>query len=110
MSSIIFAGSAQFIAVQLVGAGTAGVVIVLVVFVVNLRHALYSASLAPYLKPLRPVWKWSLAYLLTDEAYAVAILHYRQDSDPSEKHWFFLGAGLASGGFFGAEMKFALSS
>jgi predicted branched-subunit amino acid permease len=41
------------------------------------------------------VWKWLLAYLLTDEAYAVTIIHYNRESDPAHKHWYFLGAGLA---------------
>jgi 4-azaleucine resistance transporter AzlC len=94
MSSVIFAGSAQFIAAQLVGTGTSGIVILMVVFVVNLRHALYSASVAPHVKSLRPAWKLMLAYLLTDEAYAVTITHYNQAGDSTNKHWYFLGAGL----------------
>ena len=44
ISLIVFAGSAQFIAAQLIGAGASGLVIVLTTFIVNLRHALYSAS------------------------------------------------------------------
>ena len=76
MSSIVFAGSSQFIGAQLIKAGALGVVIVATTFVVNLRHMLYSASLAPHLKHLRTGWKWLLAYLLTDEAYAVSITHY----------------------------------
>lgn len=95
MSAVVFAGSAQFVTAQLVGAGAPALVIVATAFVVNLRHALYSASVAPYLKPLHPIWKWLLAYLLTDEAYAVAIIHYHRGDDASGKHWFFLGAGLA---------------
>jgi 4-azaleucine resistance transporter AzlC len=94
MSSVIFAGSAQFIAAQLFGTGASGVVIVLVVFVVNLRHALYSASVAPHIGHLGPAWKGILAYLLTDEAFAVVISHYNKPGDPSRKHWYFLGAGL----------------
>lgn len=94
MSSIIFAGSSQFIAAQMVGAGASGLVILLVVFVVNLRHALYSASVASYLRSLAPGWKILLAYLLTDEAYAVTITHYNREGDPANKHWYFLGAGL----------------
>ncbi len=94
MSSVIFAGSAQFITAQLIGAGTSAVVILMVVFIVNLRHALYSASVAPHMKGLSPVWKTLLAYLLTDEAYAVTITRYNEEDDPSHKHWFFLGAGL----------------
>jgi predicted branched-subunit amino acid permease len=124
MSAVVFAGSSQLIAVQLAGLGTPGLVIVLTGFVVNLRHALYSASVAPYIRHLSPVWKALLAYLLTDEAYAVTIAHYRstdatrkpsfflseaepESADPaagterSERdlvgnwHWYFLGAGLA---------------
>jgi 4-azaleucine resistance transporter AzlC len=94
MSSIIFAGASQFIAAQMIGAGTSGLVILLVVFVVNLRHALYSASVAPHVRHLAPGWKFLLAYLLTDEAYVVTITHYNQESDPVHKHWYFLGAGL----------------
>ncbi len=93
MSSIIFAGSSQFIAAPLIAAAAPAVVVVLTVFVVNLRHALYSASIAPYLRPLHPLWKILLAYLLTDEAYAVAIVHYR-DTDNPYRHWYFFGTGL----------------
>lgn len=97
-SAIIFAGSAQFITAQLVGAGASGLVILMVVFVVNLRHALYSASIAPYVKHLGPAWKIVLAYLLTDEAYAVVITHYQriasEPESPDRRHWYFLGAGL----------------
>ena len=93
MSSIVFAGSAQFITAQLVGDAVPGLVIVLTIAVVNLRHMLYSASVAPYVRALPMRWKVLLSYLLTDEAYAVTILNYEQDDGPSG-HWFFLGAGL----------------
>jgi 4-azaleucine resistance transporter AzlC len=108
MSAIVFAGSAQFVTAQLVAVGAPGLVIALTGGVINLRHALYSASVAPYVKPLRPRWKWLLGYLLTDEAYAVTITHYHRNgvANPREKdvgeasttrheHWYFLGAGLA---------------
>jgi 4-azaleucine resistance transporter AzlC len=98
MSSIVFAGSAQFVAAQLFGSGAPGLVIVLTAFVVNLRHMLYSASIAPYVKHLDAKWKSLLAYLLTDEAYAVVITRYNRDATssitPPNRHWYFLGAGL----------------
>jgi 4-azaleucine resistance transporter AzlC len=94
MSSVVFAGSAQFIGAGLIGAGAPGPVIVLTTLIVNLRHVLYSASLAPYLRRLSPAWKAVLAYLLTDEAYAMAILNYESPKDLDNKHWYFLGAGL----------------
>jgi 4-azaleucine resistance transporter AzlC len=97
MSSIVFAGSSQMIGQQLIGVGTPAIVIVLTTWIVNLRHALYSASVAPHIKHLRPLWKWLLAYLLTDEAYAVSITHYdeRDEASAANKHWYFLGSGLA---------------
>lgn len=94
MSTVVFAGSAQFITVQQFQAGALGWVIVFTAGIVNLRHLLYSASLAPYLKHLHPLWKWGLSYLLTDEAYAVSVLHYQEKGELQHKHWFFLGSGL----------------
>ena len=75
MSSIVFAGSAQFLLAQLVGAGAPLLLSAGAVGLVNLRHALYSASVAPMLARLPQRWKLLLAYLLTDEAYAAAIPH-----------------------------------
>ncbi len=95
MSAIIFAGSSQFIFTQMVTAGTPALVMILTVGVVNLRHVLYSASIAPYIQHLSSFWKVVLAYLLTDEAYAVAILHFREGENEKSRHWFLLGAGLA---------------
>ena len=95
MSSIVFAGSAQFITSQLVHDATPGFVIVLTIAVINLRHMLYSASLAPYLASLPTRWKALLSYLLTDEAYGPTILHYERGGITPGAHWFLLGAGLA---------------
>jgi 4-azaleucine resistance transporter AzlC len=95
MSSIVFAGSAQFITAQLVHEAAPGFVIVLTIAVVNLRHMLYSASLAPYVASFPMRWKALLSYLLTDEAYAPTILHYEKNGDTTHAHWFWLGAGSA---------------
>ena len=93
MSSILFAGSAQFITAQLVHENTTGFIIVLTIAVLNLRHMLYSASLAPYLAALPVRWKALLSYLLTDEAYAPTIVHYEEEGITPQAHWFLLGAG-----------------
>src|SRR5215217_8981116 len=95
MSSIVFAGSSQFITAQLVHESTPGFVIVLTIAVVNLRHMLYSASLAPYLASLPTRWKALLSYLLTDEAYAPTIIHYEKEGVTPYAHWFLLGAGFS---------------
>ncbi len=93
MSSIVFAGSAQFLLAQLVGAGAPGLLMVGAVGLVNLRHVLYSASVAPMLRGLPRRWKALLAYLLTDEAYAAAIPHLM--SGAAHGHWILLGSGFA---------------
>jgi 4-azaleucine resistance transporter AzlC len=96
MSSIVFAGSSQFIATQLMAQGAGGVVIVATTFIVNLRHALYSASVAPFIKRVSLRWKVLLAYLLTDEAYAVTITRFTQPDSATalNKHWYYFGAGI----------------
>jgi 4-azaleucine resistance transporter AzlC len=94
MSVIIFAGSSQFISAQLFALNVPAIINILTVGVVNLRHGLYSASIAPYVQKLPNHWKWVLAYLLTDEAYAVTINHYQRVGNSRNKHWFYLGSGL----------------
>jgi 4-azaleucine resistance transporter AzlC len=97
-SAIIFAGSAQFLTAQLAGVGAPVAVSVMSAAIVNLRHLLYSASLAPFLRELPPRWRWGLAYLLTDEAYAVAVTRFRSGQARGrpmpERHWYLLGAGM----------------
>jgi len=93
-SALVFAGSSQFVMTQLVAGGASGLVIVLSVAAINARHALYSASVAPYLAHLSAAWKALLAYLLTDEAYAVSIGRLQADGPRAMRHFFLLGAGL----------------
>jgi 4-azaleucine resistance transporter AzlC len=95
MSLFVFAGSAQFLAVGLVSQGAAPAVIVLTTFVVNLRHALYSASLAPYLKNLPQTWLVPLAFWLTDETYAVVIRRFQHAEASPYRHWYYLGSALS---------------
>ena len=95
MSSIVFAGSAQLLTAQLIHVAAPALVIILTIGIVNLRHLLYSASVAPYVRHLSMRWKAVLAYLLTDEAYAAVIVHYEKAGVTPTGHWFFLGAGAS---------------
>jgi len=95
MSLLVFAGSAQFIAAGLVGQGVGVAFIVLTTFIVNLRHALYSTSLAPYMRHLSQKWLVPLAFWLTDETYAVVIRRYPDTDDSPHKHWYHLGSSVA---------------
>lgn len=114
MSLFVFAGAAQFLATQLLGSGAPWGVVLLTTAIINSRHVLYSASLAPHLKPLRPVWKCVLAYLMVDEVYALGISRYQRSGASLTGHWYVLGSGVllwtlwqastAVGIFFGARV------
>lgn len=71
MSVIVYAGSAQLIAVGLFAAAAPAISIIVTTFVVNLRHLLFSAALSPYLKDWRKGELAAFAYELTDESFAL---------------------------------------
>ena len=78
MSTIVFAGAAQFAAVGYVLGGFSWAAVVLLTAFLNARHVLYAAALAPYVAD-RPRWiRAVMAHLLTDEAFAIAIAHFRR--------------------------------
>ena len=100
-SMVVFAGAAQLVIVQMLSAAAGALPIGLTAALLNLRHLLYSASVAGHVRHLPRRWLVVLAYLLTDEAYAVAILRYtrpaaadQEQAEPDLRHWYFLGCGL----------------
>lgn len=94
MSLLVFAGSAQFIGVSLIGGGAGAAVVLLTTLVVNLRHALYSATLQPFVRHLPKRWRVPLAFWLTDEAFAVVQHRYAERDASPHKHRYFCGAAL----------------
>ncbi|MGB2320419.1 MAG: AzlC family ABC transporter permease [Candidatus Puniceispirillum sp.] len=94
MSSILFGGASQVVFVQLWASHIPAWVVGGSVGVVNLRHALYSASIASYLRHLPLRWRIILAYLLTDEAYAISIRRFTTMPPSPNQHFHLLGAGL----------------
>lgn len=97
MSVTIFAGAAQLATLQLIADQALPVVILLTALTINLRFAMYSASLAPHLQHLGTRWHLPLAYFLVDQNYALSIQRFRRgDADwRAWGHWFYLGAGAA---------------
>ena len=93
MSVIVFGGASQVVFVQMAGAGASGMVITGTVGIINLRHALYSATLTQYIQGLPMRWRFVLAYLLTDEAFFIS-LNRMQTKPPSPyMHFHMLGTG-----------------
>jgi 4-azaleucine resistance transporter AzlC len=78
MSTIVFAGAAQFAAVGYVASGLAWPGIILLTALLNARHLLYSAALSPWLRRVGFGQRAVMAHLLTDEAFALSIAHFRR--------------------------------
>jgi len=95
LSSIVFAGSAQFVAVGMIAAGTSLGFIVGATIIVNLRHLIYAASLLPHVKHLPQRWRLPLGFLLIDEVYAATYPNYLTNIGSTKNHWHYLGVGTA---------------
>jgi 4-azaleucine resistance transporter AzlC len=78
MSVVVYAGSAQLMAVSLFQAGINPFSIIATTFVVNLRHLLFSASLAPYLERWQKCQVAAFCYELTDESFGVHSLRFER--------------------------------
>lgn len=92
-SIVVIAGAAQFTALQLINENAPTLVILTSALAVNLRMAMYSASITPHLGPL-PLWKRGIAaYFLVDQTYAQAIVEYEHNPEQTsaQKFVYFLG-------------------
>jgi predicted branched-subunit amino acid permease len=78
MSLIAFAGAAQFAAIGYLVAGVSWPVIAALTFLLNARHVLYSAALAPWFRGRALAERAVAAHLLTDEAFALSTAHFER--------------------------------
>jgi 4-azaleucine resistance transporter AzlC len=78
MSIVVYAGSSQFIAAAMIGAGAGLLPVVLATLFINLRHLLMSSSLSIHLRDLRGGWLALFAYGVTDESFAVNLGRFRE--------------------------------
>jgi predicted branched-subunit amino acid permease len=95
MSTIVFAGAAQFAAVGYVASGLAWPGIILLTALLNARHLLYSAALSPWLRDVPFTRRAGMAHLLTDEGFALAISHFRRIGQADERGYW-LGAIIST--------------
>jgi predicted branched-subunit amino acid permease len=95
-SVIMFAGTAQLASTQLIGDGAPALVIILTGLVINLRFAMYSMSLAPHFAELTTAKRSLLAYVMTDQSYALSITRFSRDEKMSvaEKFRFYIGGAI----------------
>lgn len=75
-SVLVLAGASQFTAVQLMSDNASVIIVILSCLAVNLRMAMYSASLVPWLRQASGTQKAWVAYALVDQSYALSIQEY----------------------------------
>jgi 4-azaleucine resistance transporter AzlC len=93
MSVIVFAGAAQFAAIGYIAGGLAWPAIVLLTALLNARHLLYSAALAPWLRAVPTPRRAVMAHLLTDEAFALSIAHFTRIGRTDERGYWIAAIG-----------------
>jgi predicted branched-subunit amino acid permease len=82
-SVLVIAGAAQFTALQLLTDNAPTLIALVSALAVNLRMAMYSASLTPWLGAA-PLWQRALAsYFMVDQSYACAIVKYEREPELS---------------------------
>ena len=92
LSLFAFSGIAQLVTCQLVAVDSPVLVTIGAAFVVSLRLLMYSAALAPHLAHLDRGWRALLAFLMTDQSFAMTMRIAAEGGRPNY-HWHFLGAG-----------------
>ena len=95
MSVLVFAGASQLAALDMIGQQAPIFMVVLTALVVNLRFAMYSASIAGLFSKFSLKRKWLFSYLLTDQAFAVTMTRFRDRESAKYLHLFYLGSALA---------------
>ena len=95
MSTIVFAGASQFAAVGYVANGLGWPGIILLTALLNARHLLYSAALRPWLRDVPLPRRAVMAHVLTDEAFALSISHFRRIGRMDERGYW-IGAIVAT--------------
>lgn len=95
MTVLFFAGSAQLAAYQLIQENAPFVIILVTAVVVNLRFAIYSATFAPLLAPMKRIKRWPLAYMLSDQVYGLCSVPAQQQRSDGERLWYLIGVATS---------------
>jgi predicted branched-subunit amino acid permease len=91
---LIYSGSSQVAAIQLLDAGAAPLVVITSALAINLRLVLYSATMAHHWRDAPRWWQALAAYLLVDPSLAVGVDGYERTGDRHRGHLHYLGGAV----------------
>lgn len=90
MSLLVYSGTMQMIGLNMITIGTSWPLVAFASFIVNSRHAFYSAALTPHMRKLSLWWRLVLSYGMTDQIYVLAEHRYATRDGSTSKHWYML--------------------
>lgn len=94
LSFFAFSGIAQLVVAQLVAAQSPVLLTVAAALVVSLRFLMYSAALSPHVAHLPARWRVLIAYLMTDQMFAMGTQHDVVSGERHYRHYRLLGIGI----------------
>ena len=124
MSGLLYAGASQFVAIEMWVDPLPIVLMIFTIFIVNVRHMLYAASISRHINGIERRWHPFLMYILTDEAWALlerkaltqplTLGYYLGVAGPLWPTWFlssaigaFIGRKLPDPALIGLDFAFA---
>ncbi|WP_336325313.1 AzlC family ABC transporter permease [Halovenus sp. HT40] len=92
LSVVVFAGASQLAMIELFGQDATLLVVVGTALIINSRLVMYSASLAPHFTQEERRWRGLMAYIMTDQAFALSATRYAEGMEGvTRKRWYYLG-------------------
>lgn len=96
MSGLVLAGASQLTLIQLMQQETPAFIVIISGLAVNMRMAMYSASMSQYFRQATAAQRAAIAYTLIDQTYVLAVNEYEKEPDMrlDQRLGYFLGAAL----------------
>ncbi|MGB3304360.1 AzlC family ABC transporter permease [Gordonia sp. (in: high G+C Gram-positive bacteria)] len=110
MSAIVYGGASQFAALQVLASGGGMFAVISTTFVVNLRHFLLAASIAPRVKDYSTKEAAAFGAQLTDEAYVIQEVLFRAHERRPKAEVFALNMGVYASWIAGTALGIVFGS
>lgn len=94
MSGLVFAGTSQLAAISLIASGAAIWAIVLTVAMVNMRHLMYSLTLAPLLQRYGVLHRLLASFLIVDQSFALLVTRLPREPEGFPRLSYAIGLGV----------------